>query len=312
MSETSFGLSIVTLSYNSKAKVIPNINYLCRKGSIGCYNVEIIAVDNNSDDGTKRKLIKMEKEYEILKVIMNDKNYGYKTGKNMGLRAAQKKYVLSIDDDAYISWFDIWRLLSAFDEFPKAGIVTPKVKHARRNEIQFGSDESAKMVGGFHGSCKIYKNEVLKEVGLLDNSYGTFGYDEPEYCIRAYNSGFEVIYVPWVTSYHDNKPHSGQEGIRRRYGYLFNQCRVNFKYLGVLQAIINSYRIFLSHLINGLKSNGLKVVPSLVNALLRGVYHGVNRKKTVKKKVREFYQKNDIYVDSGNVALYKKVLRKFG
>ncbi len=66
------------------------------------------------------------------------------------------------------------------------------------------------------GACMYIRREVLDPVGLFDEDYG-MGYEDVDYCLRAWQAGYEVVYAPSARLYHHESATRGTEvGERER------------------------------------------------------------------------------------------------
>ena len=66
------------------------------------------------------------------------------------------------------------------------------------------------------GACMYITREVLDQVGLFDEDYG-MGYEDVDYCLRAWQAGFQVVYAPSAQLHHHESITRGTEvGERER------------------------------------------------------------------------------------------------
>ena len=65
-------------------------------------NIEIIAVDDCSNDSTMEKLKSMQEKYKNLQVYQNEKNSGAAYSRNFAIKKAKGEYIGFIDSDDYI------------------------------------------------------------------------------------------------------------------------------------------------------------------------------------------------------------------
>lgn len=65
--------------------------------------IEIICIDNNSSDGTMEILKKFQKQDNRIKIISKDKNTGYGSSINLGIKRASGKYIGFVESDDYVS-----------------------------------------------------------------------------------------------------------------------------------------------------------------------------------------------------------------
>jgi hyaluronan synthase len=97
-------------------------------------NIELIAVNDGSKDGTKEILDGLARRYPALKVI-HKKNEGKRKAVASGFNMCRGKYVILIDSDSVIDENAIKELMRAFRSNPKIGAVVgqAKVWNANKN-----------------------------------------------------------------------------------------------------------------------------------------------------------------------------------
>jgi len=52
------------------------------------------------------------------------------------------------------------------------------------------------------GSCMLIKRDVIDAIGYLDETYAPAYYEDTDYCFRAREAGFRVMYSPYSTVLH--------------------------------------------------------------------------------------------------------------
>ena len=65
-------------------------------------DIEIICIDNHSEDNSGRIADEFAKRDDRITVIHNDKNYGSSYSRNLALETAKGKYISFVDADDYI------------------------------------------------------------------------------------------------------------------------------------------------------------------------------------------------------------------
>lgn len=90
-------------------------------------NIEVIAVNDGSKDGTKEVLDKIVKKYPSLKVI-HKKNEGKRKAVASGFYASRGEYVVLIDSDSVVDCHAIEEFMKTFDANPKIGAVVGYAK----------------------------------------------------------------------------------------------------------------------------------------------------------------------------------------
>jgi GT2 family glycosyltransferase len=82
-------------------------------------NIEVIVVDNASEDGTQQMV---QIDFPAVKLILLKKNIGI-AGWNKGFEAAKGEYVLVLDDDCYPEKTAVGNLVDEFENKPKLGAL---------------------------------------------------------------------------------------------------------------------------------------------------------------------------------------------
>lgn len=178
-------------------------------------NLQIFIVDDGSPKDFQNKLLSLKrKEVEIL---LKEKNEGYSSTINYALNYIKKGDVVILNND--IECFNSWLvyLQSAAYKSKDIGIVGPKLLYPNKT-IQFagGVRNTALPVWFDHlyrfrsqsfppanierevfyitGACMYIKEDALKAIGLFDRKF-VMGFEDVDYCIRARNKGFKIIYT---------------------------------------------------------------------------------------------------------------------
>ena len=72
----------------------------------------------------------ISEKYPQVKVIRSQQNLGFAGGNNLGIKEAQGKYILLINNDTYFKEFNIDALIERLESSDKIGIVCPKLRFA--------------------------------------------------------------------------------------------------------------------------------------------------------------------------------------
>jgi len=111
-------LSILVVTYNTKDLVDKCIQSVLSYS--GHYQIEIIIVDNNSEDGTSEFI---RKTFPTVKLIKNKFNYGFAVGMNQAYKLAIGKYVMTFNPDAEINNSSIDAAIGFLDTNPNTGLL---------------------------------------------------------------------------------------------------------------------------------------------------------------------------------------------
>jgi GT2 family glycosyltransferase len=167
-------------------------------------------------------------------VIEGERNAGFAANVNRGLRATDGErdvVVLNSDVEALPSWLEC--LQYATDRHEYAGIVGAQLQYPD-GRIQFGgtvrnrdqpewfdhryrfkpSDWGpagrASPALAVTGACMYVRRAVIDRVGLLDERYG-MAYEDVDWCLRAWQAGFGVLYFPAARLVHHESVTRGTE-----------------------------------------------------------------------------------------------------
>lgn len=94
-----FKLTVIIPTFNSEKSIERTISSI-QNQTIGFENIELIIVDDHSNDSTMEILNKYKNDYSNVKCIFNDENTGTPSNsRNIGIDNASSEYVMFLDDD---------------------------------------------------------------------------------------------------------------------------------------------------------------------------------------------------------------------
>lgn len=162
-----------------------------------------------------RSVLKYEIPQEIL-VLQTNKDFSYSSGVNRGIRASTTNNIVLLNDDCFVK--DRWlsSLLRLGESRPELGIVGSKLLYpngrtyctegyvtTEGTTVQVISrPETAHPVKGFVGCCMLIKKKVIADIGLFDERYSPFLYEDTDFCYRARLKGWQAYYCPESEVYH--------------------------------------------------------------------------------------------------------------
>ena len=227
-----YNLSIITINYNGfrdTCELIESIPVNER--------IEVIIVDNAS---TNNEASLLQEKYPNTKIVRSSKNLGFAGGNNLGIKAAQGKYLFFINNDTLFKEFNIQSLIDRLESSPNIGGVCPKIRFTWENQpiqfagytplskitvrnkaIGFGEDDlnqynTAYSTPYAHGAAMMIKREVIDKVGLMPECYFLY-YEELDWSMMITRAGYEIWYEPACTIYHKESRTTGQNSPLRTY-----------------------------------------------------------------------------------------------
>ncbi len=80
--------------------------------------LELIIIDDFSQDGTREYLTQLSNEHPFIKVLFNKANHGVNYTRNRGIEVASKKFILFLDSDDALSEVSLFKVKSAIQKNP--------------------------------------------------------------------------------------------------------------------------------------------------------------------------------------------------
>ncbi len=201
-------VSVVIVTYNNLA-----LNRLCLDSVFGRTewpNVEVFAVDNASTDGTPDFLTGAEKKYSNLRVILNQKNWGFAVANNQGLKESTGQYRIMLNNDTVVSRGWATALVRHLAHDPALGLVGPvtneigneakiPVGYRRLADMPAWADAWTREHDGeafelpmLAMFCVAIRRDTLEKVGLLDERFGVGMFEDDDYTRRLKLAGYTV------------------------------------------------------------------------------------------------------------------------
>lgn len=214
----------VTLNWNSFQYTIECINSL-KKSTISFS--KIFVLDQASTDGSGEKLHKHYSNDSCVKIVLNDKNYGFATGTNMGIKKALNagaELVFIVNNDTIIDKDCIIHLYEVLISNSSVGAVGPAIMYYTRpekiwqaggyfNKLKMGTyvpdkgklyseiNHSIRSVSFLTGCALLIPQKTFEHVGLFDESYFLYS-DDVDYGLRVKNAGYKMLFVPNAKVWH--------------------------------------------------------------------------------------------------------------
>lgn len=201
--------------------------------------LEVILVDNNSDDNSIRYV---RENFPEVTVISNSGNYGFARGNNVAMRRALEKgadYVTLLNNDTQVDPNWIKALVETAETKSDVAICGGKILSWDGEMIEFSGTRWHKVTtaGGYTnepehgqhdemhpaayacGASMLLKTQALREIGLFDEDYFIY-HEDVDLSLRAWIAGYRVIYVPqsvvrhWGGGYTSGTPMRDYLGMR--------------------------------------------------------------------------------------------------
>lgn len=182
---------------------------------------KVILADDCSVDNSREFI---QNNYPNVDFVKTNEKCGFAENNNNAIRYAidkyNPKYILLLNNDIIIINEDwLIKLVEIAETNEEVGIlgcklVYPdrKIQHAGvivdccpvnkgRTEIDNGKYDKMEYVEAVTGALFLIKRRVIEKIGLFDEKF-FMGYEDVDYCIRARNAGFKILYKGEVVAIH--------------------------------------------------------------------------------------------------------------
>ena len=225
-------VSVITINYNGLEDTCALIETIPFND-----NMEVIVVDNASSN-QEADIIALR--YPLVKVIKSERNLGFAGGNNLGIQAAQGKYLFLVNNDTVFKDFNVRDLIGRMESSSEIGIVCPKIRFAwGNNPIQFtgytplskvtvrnraigfseddhGQYDTAHPTPYAHGAAMLIRRDAIDKVGLMPECYFLY-YEELDWSMMFTRTGYQIWFEPACTIYHKESQSTGQDSPLRTY-----------------------------------------------------------------------------------------------
>jgi N-acetylglucosaminyl-diphospho-decaprenol L-rhamnosyltransferase len=269
-SSPDISISVIIVSWNVRDLLRACLATVARAGAEVV--LQVVVVDAASVDGTPAMV---EQEFPWVHLIACADNVGFPRGNNLGIAAANGRYLLLLNPDTELHDGALATLLAFMDAHPDVGVVGPQllnsdgsVQSSRRRfptvatavfestwleplapkrlldhyYMQDLPDDQVADVDWLTGACLLVRREVVDQVGLLDEDYFMYS-EELDWCRRIKAAGWRLVYLPAAQVTHHMGKSSEQAVTARHVAFQRAKLRYWRKYHG--RTIATFLRIFL-------------------------------------------------------------------
>jgi len=178
---------------------------------------KVIVIDNGSKDETVRSLRADRNVYHI----ENTNNLGFAAGFNIGLSMVDTPYFVICNNDVLFSDYWLSHLVKYIERDPKLMIMGPVSNYVSgpqqiKTPELLSDDDLESFSREIHNEgkaphvsflrivffCTLFKSEVLRRVGFLDERYGMGNFEDDDYCMAVAARKLKAAFAPSVFIFH--------------------------------------------------------------------------------------------------------------
>jgi GT2 family glycosyltransferase len=219
-------VTVVIPTYGDPSEAIAAVRAV--RATTPAKRVRVIVADDGSSSEHQAALQRIEGA----EVVLGEENLGFAANANRGLAMADGDVVLlNSDVVARDGWLDCLQYAAYADDHN--GIVGPKLLYPDGRIQSAGSyrpegapewfDHRFRFKPADHpaanavfpalavtGACMYVRREAIERIGLLDEGYA-MGFEDVDWCLRAWEAGFRVLYYPFAELTHAESVTRGTE-----------------------------------------------------------------------------------------------------
>ena len=265
-------LAIVILNWNGKSwleKFLPSVVKFSE-------NTDIYIIDNHSNDDS---IPYVNLQFPKVKIILNDKNYGFAGGYNEGLKSVEADIYCLLNSDVEVTENWINPVLNLFDSNSSIAAIQPKIlSYNNKENFEFAGaagglidnlgypycrgrvfDDVEKDLGQYNdeteifwasGCCFFIRSEDFWQQKGFDERF--FAHQEEiDLCWRLINAGKKIFYTGKSEIYHVGGGTLNKQSAQKTYLNIRNNLSMMLKNLPFPKLI---WIIFLRLILDGIAS----------------------------------------------------------
>jgi Predicted glycosyltransferases len=240
-------LALVIVNYNTRDLLGACLRSI-KEDNPRC-TISVWVVDNASNDGSAAMV---RTEFPDVRLIVSPRNGGFAFANNLALRAILDEtdaadYVLLLNPDTVVPRGALDLLVDYMEAHPDVGACGPKLllpdgsldlacrrsfptpevafyrmiglsrlfpRHPRfaRYNLTYLDENCETEVDSVVGACMLVRTSVVREIGLLDETFFMYG-EDLDWAYRIKQYGWRIMYVPSATVYHHKRASSSQRPV---------------------------------------------------------------------------------------------------
>lgn len=232
-------ISILFLTYNRL-----EITKKCLESYLNSLNnpyiLELLILDNNSDDKTKKYLIEYKNKHKKIRIIFNKENIGVCPGRTILFQESKGDIICSLDSDAELLNSDFFKIIIDKLYNEKYGIIG--ISGAYLKSWEFGNQEDINnddlneyYCHHISGCCQIFRRELFHVGFNLDKNYGFFWCEDTDLSLQSLylnKINYRISGVKYINHSWGGSGKNYHELFIKNWEYLKNKWKEKIKIFG--------------------------------------------------------------------------------
>lgn len=181
--QNNFKYSIVIPTYNHCDDLLkPCLDSIVAHSNMS--ETEIVVVANGCVDNTRSYVTELKQQYPSINLVWFDEGIGFTKATNAGIKVAQGKFVLLLNNDTVIygkNWLD-----TLSEPFSDSNIGATGIHEIYSAEIKHNF---------LVGYCLMTRREMFEEVGMLDEIFSPGFGEDIDFCAKILAKGYKLVNV---------------------------------------------------------------------------------------------------------------------
>jgi GT2 family glycosyltransferase len=209
-------------------------------------NLEIVIVDNASQDGTPDYLREFATRATNVRIVLNAENLGFAAGNNQGLGLASGEILVLLNNDTIVAPGWLTSLVAHLND-SSVGAVGP-VTNRIGNEAQIATsyrtygeflEFADRHVAQHQGEtfeipmlvmfCLAMRRDVFERIGHLDERFAGAMFEDDDYAMRLREAGYRLLCAEDAFVHHFGEASIGKWAMTTEYGERFHANRVRWE-----------------------------------------------------------------------------------
>jgi GT2 family glycosyltransferase len=197
-------VSVAILTHNRASDVLRAINSAKAQENTVGLAVEIVVVDNASEDDTSERI---GSEHPDVKLIRTHRNLGCPGGRNILYANCSGDVIINLDDDGELGAGVVRGAVELMESDPSIGVIAfqrietfpPAEGHLEPKVVE---------VTLFSGGLSAFRRDMLLGVGYYPDDFFLL-FEEEHLALRIIDAGYRIVYAPNLLMKHAFSSGSG-------------------------------------------------------------------------------------------------------